>query len=83
MELFYLATDNRLMAVPIRVSKTQTLEIGTPAPLFATHLAPSNNAQQQYAVCPDGQRFLMNVVLDESSAPPITIVQNWTAGVRR
>jgi serine/threonine protein kinase len=83
-ELFYLAADDRLMAVPIRVpSDTQPLGIGTPAALFSPGLAPSNNAQQQYTVTPDGQRFLMNVSSAESSAPPITIVQNWPATMKR
>jgi Tol biopolymer transport system component len=83
-ELFYLATDDRLMVVPIRVpSENQTLEVGTPSALFSTRIAPSNNAQQQYTVAPDGQRFLINVISEEAGAPPITIVQNWTAPLRK
>jgi len=59
------------------VSSTHTL-----FPLFATRLATPSNAQYGYAVAPNG-RFLMNVVGDESSASPITIVQNWTAGLKK
>ena len=29
------------------------------------------------------ERFLMNVVSDETNFPPITIVQNWTALLRK
>ena len=62
-KLFYIALDGRLMAVPIRIaSNAQTIEAGSPVPLFATRVGgvfcpiPTN---QQYDVSPDGQRFLM------------------------
>ena len=38
--------------------------------------------KHQYAVAPDGQRFLMVVSADETIASPITIVQNWLAGLQ-
>ena len=39
-ELFYLAPDNRLMAVPIRLGADRdAAEAGTPVPLFATRLS--------------------------------------------
>ena len=36
----------------------------------------------QYTVAPDG-RFLINVVVEEASATPITIVTNWTASFKK
>jgi hypothetical protein len=33
-------------------------------------------------VSPDGQRFLMYTVTDEAAAP-ITVVLNWTAGLKK
>jgi Tol biopolymer transport system component len=82
-ELFYIAMDNRLMAVPIRLpSANEPPDVGAPFPLFATRLVAPSNPQQGYAVAADG-RFLMNVIGDESSASPITIVQNWTAGLKK
>lgn len=30
-----------------------------------------------YDVTPDGQRFLVNSVLDRTAAPPITLIVNW------
>jgi hypothetical protein len=36
-----------------------------------------------YAVAPDGRRFLMNVVAQQSSTSPITVVLNWPAGMKR
>jgi dipeptidyl aminopeptidase/acylaminoacyl peptidase len=89
-ELFYVAPDTRLMAVPIRLAPdTHTLDAGTPVPLFPTRLATGGNiatagflARTQYAVAPDG-RFLMNIAADDAVTSPITIVQNWTAGLKK
>jgi Tol biopolymer transport system component len=77
-ELFYIALDNRLMAVPITV-KGSSLEPGNPVPLFATRLggAIQGSSRQQYFVSPDGQRFLMNTVLDGNTPSAITVILNW------
>jgi Tol biopolymer transport system component len=78
-ELFYYASDGRLMGVPI--GGTTGLEVGIPAPLFEPRLVngPANTTgyRPQYDVSPDGQRFLVNVPLDEATASPITVVLNW------
>ena len=89
-ELFYVAPDTRMMAVPMQLgSPTQRLEAGTPVPLFATQLATGPNiapagfqAQTQYAVASDG-RFLMNISADEAVTTPITVVQNWDAALKK
>jgi serine/threonine protein kinase len=80
-ELFYIALDGRLMAVPIHsASNSQAVEAGSPVPLFITHVGgaltyPNN---QQYDVSPDGQRFLMNTIIEEAPSP-ITVILNWKA----
>jgi serine/threonine protein kinase len=77
-ELFYIAFDGRLMAVPVRIdSDGQTLEANPPLPLFTTRIggAIQGTAKQQYDVSADGQRFLMNTVT-EAGTPPITVVLN-------
>jgi len=86
-ELFYVAPDTRLMAVPIKMGRDKpTLEAGTPVPLFATRLASGSGIstvigmRPQYAVAADG-RFLMNVTLDAGAAAPITVVLNWDANL--
>jgi Tol biopolymer transport system component len=82
-ELFYIARDAKLMAVPIDLpSSGKTPVVGAPIPLFATRLASRGARKQQYAVAEDGQRFLMNTGIDEATASPITIVQNWMAGLK-
>jgi dipeptidyl aminopeptidase/acylaminoacyl peptidase len=85
-ELYYVAPDARLMAVPVAVSPDgKTLELGVPAPLFRTRLASGatvNPGRPEYAVAPDG-RFLMNTVVEDTAPSPITIVLNWEAGLGR
>jgi Tol biopolymer transport system component len=79
-ELFYVAADDRLMAVPIGfASNAKTVEPGTPLALFATTVGSMaiNTNRQQYMVSPDGQSFVMNSVVGEASASPITVILNW------
>ncbi len=78
-ELFYIGLDDRLMAVPIELdSKGGTAELGKPVALFATHIggALQGPNTQQYIVSPDGQRFLMNTMVNDLTSP-ITLILNW------
>jgi dipeptidyl aminopeptidase/acylaminoacyl peptidase len=86
-ELFYVAADAHLMAVPIAVGvDPQTLERSVPVPLFRTRLASGTNigpsSTPQYAVASDG-RFLMNVAVEEATPPPITVVLNWETALKK
>jgi Tol biopolymer transport system component len=81
-ELFYVAADDRLMAVPIRfASNGQTVESGTPVALFTTDVGTTaiNTNRQQYMVTPDGRSFVLNSVLKQAGASPITVILNWKA----
>jgi serine/threonine protein kinase/Tol biopolymer transport system component len=82
-ELFYLAPDNRLMAVPISWSN-DTIDPGAPVALFATHVGSvaQGIARPQFAVTADGQRFLLNTLSDEANLAPITVVVNWARRAR-
>jgi Tol biopolymer transport system component len=82
-ELFFVAPGNRLMAVSVAPqSNGQAPNVGVPVALFAARLTLMGSPKHQYAVAPDGQQFLMVVSADETIASPITIVQNWLAGVQ-
>jgi Tol biopolymer transport system component len=78
-ELFYIGLDGRLMAVSITVAASGDVEPGVPVPLFATHIGGAllGSLRQNYMVSPDGQRFLMNTVVSEGPASPITLILNW------
>jgi eukaryotic-like serine/threonine-protein kinase len=81
-ELFYIAPDGRLMAVPLRVSSSQVIEPSSPVPLFRSRVGSTLNGGSggEYIVAPDG-RFLMNT-LTEQVAAPITVIFNW-AGAKK
>jgi eukaryotic-like serine/threonine-protein kinase len=72
-ELFYLAADGSLMAVPYRATVT-TFEPGAGKVLFPL---PGNVVRRSYAVTGDGRRFLIGEPVDESISEPITVVLNW------
>jgi hypothetical protein len=77
--LFYVALDDRLMAVPIGMtSRGANIESGAPVPLFTTRVGGALPVtwRPQYTVSPDGQRFLMNTVAEEAPEP-ITVILNW------
>jgi Tol biopolymer transport system component len=83
-ELFYLAPDNKLMSVAVRAGAT--FEAGTPEVLFQTRtygLVPVVGWSQQYDVTADGQRFLLNVDVSDVTAAPLTVVTNWTSGLKK
>ena len=82
-EMFYLAPDGQVMAVPI--SAGPSFEAGTPKALFRTQaLIPRLTvaARGQYVVSADGQRFLVQASTETASAAPITVVLDWTADLK-
>jgi serine/threonine protein kinase/dipeptidyl aminopeptidase/acylaminoacyl peptidase len=78
-ELFYVAPDGLMMAVPIRHRTGAEIEAGPAVPLFAARLATGANipgsvgSRPQYDVAPDG-RFLINSSVEGAMMPPINIV---------
>jgi len=79
-ELFYLALDGTMMAVPIQAS--DAMEPGIPQSLFQTGIATAT-VLRQFAVTEDGQRFLLLAPLPAESATAITVILNWTASLKR
>ncbi len=81
-ELFYIGLDGWLMAVPFNVPSGNDVEPGRPVALFPTKVggALQGVMPQQYAVSPDGDRFLMNLFLESDGTEPITVILNWRPG---
>ena len=79
-ELFYIGSDKTLMAVDVNVGSL--LETSTPRALFPTQVS-SYSAPSRYVVTADGQRFLINAPARELSQTPITVLMNWTAGLKK
>jgi Tol biopolymer transport system component len=79
-ELFYLAANRDLMAVPYRVNGT-TFAPGTAKALFAI---PGNVTRRAYAPTRDGRRFLVAKTSDDQAgADPVTVVLNWQTGLKQ
>jgi len=41
---------------------------------------PGTGGRYPYDVSADGQRFLVNTIVEATALPPITLVVNWAAG---
>ena len=79
-ELFYIGADDRLMALPITASSDgKTVDFGTQTPLFATNITSPgvNTFRPQYAVSPDGRSFVLQSLVGQANASPITVILNW------
>ncbi len=82
--LYYLGPDGALMAAPVTTRGT-ALEPGTPVALFPTRIVGGGgdgNQGRQYDVTRDG-RFLINTVLDDAAATPITLILNWRPDAKK
>jgi hypothetical protein len=80
-ELYYAASDQKLMAVDIQAG--ETFEAGVPRPLFRATVQPIGNVRSHYLASADGQRFLLLSPLGRESMVPTTVVVNWNAGLSR
>ncbi|HEX4946668.1 MAG TPA: protein kinase [Blastocatellia bacterium] len=80
-ELFYYASDGKLMAVP--VVSGDSCEMGTAVPLFEFRSGSNAPATTSYTVTGDGQRFLVNAVVDAEPRAPLTVVLNWTVEAKK
>jgi serine/threonine protein kinase len=80
-EIFYVAPDGMMMAVPVE-SGEDLFRPGTPKALFQTRLefdpaVDLSRGVRQYDVTPDGQRFLLSQHVADATDAPITLVVNW------
>jgi Tol biopolymer transport system component len=80
-ELFYLATDGKMMSVAVDLGSV-SLKLGEPEPLFQTRLELDLYGRQ-YDVSADGKRFLLAQSLEESNSVPITVIVNWPALLKK
>jgi Tol biopolymer transport system component len=77
-ELFYLSLDGKIMSIDVKAGAS--LETGAPRVLFQSPLLvqPYDNV---WDVTGDGKRFLLGEPVDEGRKS-ITVVLNWTAGLK-
>jgi Tol biopolymer transport system component len=86
-ELFYVAADGKMMAVPIRYGSAE-IDAGAALPLFDARLASGANipgtsgTRPQYDVAADG-RFLINSSVDGAVMPPIHVVLDVRSAIKK
>jgi Tol biopolymer transport system component len=80
-EIFYLASDGRMMSVSL--TGGTSLDPGVPQPLFRFRdvavIPPYSSA---YDVQRDGQRFLVRASTEELQTHPLNVLVNWSVPVR-
>ncbi len=78
----YFVSGNNLMAVDVKPGPDLTF--GTPHELFSSPNLISNPRQRAIYPSPDGSQFLALLPAgDAPDAPPITVVTNWQAGLKK
>ncbi len=81
-ELYFLAPDATMMAVPVTAAGA-SFTAGTPMALFPSRIFEGGTSRTvpQYAVARDG-RFLINQMVADAAAP-ITLILNWNPDAKR
>ncbi len=69
------------MAAP--APRGESFGTGAPFTLFEYHSGNYLTRYASYAVTADGQRFLINEVVDMEPNSPLTVVTNWTAILKK
>jgi hypothetical protein len=73
----------KIVAVAVQADGT-AFNADLPKPLFDSHAASRPTTLfRDYAVTKDGQRFLVAVPTKETEVSPMTVVLNWTAGLKK
>ncbi len=77
-ELYYLSPANEVMAVDISTAG-DAVDFGVPHALFQVPFRESPVQRNVFDVTADGQRFLVNTLVEGSRSGSITWVLNWAA----
>jgi len=80
-ELFYYARDGKLMAAQVRSG--ESFEKVAVVSLFEFRAGSLTLILAPYAVMDDGQRFLINTVVETEANAPLTVVVNWPAEIKK
>ena len=82
-EIVYLASNNSLTAATVN-GEGANFEVGAVRTLFAVRPRPMVTlGDYPYDVSADGQRFLVNTLVDETASAAITLVLNWTSELKK
>ena len=76
-----MGPDLKVMAVPVKTEGT--FEAGAPIELFQTRAGGFGITRNRYDVTADGQTFVVNSTMVGNVSRPMTVVLNWTSGLRK
>jgi eukaryotic-like serine/threonine-protein kinase len=79
-ELFFLDPTDNLVAVDVN-SSGKAVQLGVPHTLFPA--VAIQRQQGPYDVTADGKKFLINSSNVKEGSEPVTLLQNWTAEVKK
>jgi Tol biopolymer transport system component len=80
-ELFFLGGSHSIVAVPVETGAA--FRAGAPQTLFQVPLPNLAGARTVFGLSPDGQRSLVNQLLEEPNRTPVTVVANWDAELKK
>jgi hypothetical protein len=69
--------NSKLIVAPVD-GTGQQFKVGAEQPLFDVRAA---RGDWPYDVTADGKRFIVNTRVEDTTAVPLTVVVNWTAGL--
>lgn len=81
-ELFFIATDGQMMSTTLKVNGG-SFEFAPPKALFTTRMLSSFGSVHEFDISPDGQRFLIGILIGDTKAPPPTVILNWPAMLKK
>ena len=82
-ELFYWGGGGRVgnvMRVDVKLDSSD-FRVGVPELLFEPRFTGVMDSRSNYAVTPDGERFLLR--RPSLDPPPVTVIVNWTAELEK
>jgi Tol biopolymer transport system component len=79
-EIFYVSPDRKLIAAEVTL-KAGSIEVGQVRPLGIP--VAGVEGPIQYDTSPDGQRILAITDPERGASPPLTLVENWTALLKK
>ena len=79
--LYYLGSEGKLMEAVV-TPKGSAVEMGIPHEVLQARFTVLGQFARTYDVSPDGKRFLV-LSSEETGATPLTLVTNWTAGLKK
>ena len=81
-ELYYVALDGKLMAADTRIARRTSRQVHRTALLTITGYSPFA-AGYPYEISADGQRILTSIPVGDTAIQPVTLVQNFTGGLKK